>query len=196
MEIAPQPGMPLSQMSRAAMSWNYLSAGLGLAAINAAFNSEEFLQASGLAYRRMEYQTAIDHCGETIANKRAAFIEFPVTIDTPLLKHTKASILKQSPGDGDFPISAAEYILLEQDYIFISGACIINKTLPRLLALTAGKPIMMAGPDVPAGLLSAEENIGLITFVVTQPEQCVQMIKCGASDKELYQTGYFIYAQK
>lgn len=191
MEIVPQIGMPLSQLCRAVLSWNYLSAGLGLAAINTAFNNEDYIKSLDSNYSRIEYQALIGRCKGLIENKRAAFIDYPVTVDMPMMRGSKVSILKQQ----DYPFAATEYILAEQDYIFISGASIINKTLPRLLTLTEGGAVIPAGPDIPAGLLTAANPINeCVTFVVTDIDQCIRVIKSGAPDQEVLQTGYFVHA--
>jgi uncharacterized protein (DUF4213/DUF364 family) len=43
------------------------------------------------------------------------------------------SILEREPEGTDFLDSACEYILPEQDFVFITGMTLTNKTLPRLL---------------------------------------------------------------
>ena len=45
----------------------------------------------------------------------------------------RLSILERDPVLGDYPDSACEYILPEQDYVFITGMTLVNKTLPHLL---------------------------------------------------------------
>lgn len=196
MEIVPEPGMPIDRLSQAVLSWNYQSAGLGLAAMNTAFNNERYIKLRHISCEYMEYGALVDRCRGVIADKRSAFIEYPFTINTPMLRGAKVSVLKHRPEDGDFPLSAAEYILPDQDRIFISGRCIISKTLPRLLALDSGDLALLADADIPVGLLKGENPISrCVSFIVQDCEKCAKLIKTAAEDQEIFGTGVFIYAK-
>jgi uncharacterized protein (DUF4213/DUF364 family) len=59
------------------------------------------------------------------------------------------TIFERRPMEGDLPDFAAEYVLPEQDYVFITGTTITNKTLPRLLELSASATVALVGPSVP-----------------------------------------------
>ena len=39
-------------------------------------------------------------------------------------------VLERNPGEGDLPDPACEYVLPEQDFVFITATTIINKTMP------------------------------------------------------------------
>jgi len=47
------------------------------------------------------------------------------------------------------PESAAEHLLPRADWVFLTGSSISNKTLPKLLALSAGAQVVLMGPSVP-----------------------------------------------
>ena len=55
-------------------------------------------------------------------------------------------ILERKPQPRDLPDSACEYILAEQDIVVMTASTLINKTMPRLQALSGGAQIMVAGP--------------------------------------------------
>jgi uncharacterized protein (DUF4213/DUF364 family) len=59
------------------------------------------------------------------------------------------SILERRPQPDDLPDSAREYILAEQAIVVLTAATLINKTMPRLLALSNGAQIVVAGPTTP-----------------------------------------------
>ncbi len=59
------------------------------------------------------------------------------------------TILEREPEAGDLPDFAAEYVLPQQDCVFITGSTLTNKTLPRLLELSAGATVALVGPSVP-----------------------------------------------
>lgn len=57
--------------------------------------------------------------------------------------------LERKPQDGDLPDSAAEYVLPEMDWVFITASSIANKTLPRLLQLSHNAKVVLMGPSMP-----------------------------------------------
>ena len=57
---------------------------------------------------------------------------FPL-VEKQLGRKCSLSILEREPEGADFLDSACEYILPEQDFVFITGMTLTNKTLPRLL---------------------------------------------------------------
>jgi uncharacterized protein (DUF4213/DUF364 family) len=57
--------------------------------------------------------------------------------------------LERNPQAGDLPDSAAEYVLPDMDWVFITASSIANKTLPRLLQLSADAKVVLMGPSLP-----------------------------------------------
>jgi uncharacterized protein (DUF4213/DUF364 family) len=58
-------------------------------------------------------------------------------------------IFERIPQPGDYPDSAAEYLIPTCDVLIITGTSVINKTAPRLLELAQGLEIYLVGPSVP-----------------------------------------------
>ena len=59
------------------------------------------------------------------------------------------SILEMQPEWGDYPAEAAEFLLPQQDFVFMTGATFANKTMPRLLELSRNAVTVLVGPSVP-----------------------------------------------
>jgi hypothetical protein len=57
--------------------------------------------------------------------------------------------LERKPGPGDVPDPACEYILPAQDVVVMTATTLINKTMPRLLALSRNAFTVIAGPSTP-----------------------------------------------
>ena len=57
------------------------------------------------------------------------------------------TVLERNPQEGDLPDFAAEYVLPEQDYVFITGTALTNKTMPRLLELSEHATVGLVGAD-------------------------------------------------
>ena len=83
---------------------------------------------------------------------------------------------------GDYPDSACEYILPEQDYVFITGMTLVNKTLPRLLQICRDAKVSLVGPTVPLSpVLFGHGADNLSGFVCTEPERLDEAIRRGCS---------------
>jgi uncharacterized protein len=145
----PVSGRPLRELAALVKSWDLPQASLGMAAINAFYNAPRRLQ-EWLArpLDQLRSSGAFTSMLPDIEGKKVAVIgHFPGLEATA--KRCDLTILERNPQDGDLPDFAAEYVLPEQDYVFITGTTITNKTLPRLLELSAGATVALVGPTVP-----------------------------------------------
>jgi uncharacterized protein (DUF4213/DUF364 family) len=94
------------------------------------------------------------------------------------------SILEKRPIPGDYPDSACEFLLPTQDFVFATGVTLINKTFPRLLALSRKTAFILVGPSVPLAPFLFDYGVrDLQGFVVTDPERCRKVVnresQCG-----------------
>ena len=140
-------GQPLRRMAEKIKSWDFNAASIGLAALNAANNTLALVEPSLL-------RTALDNrhgdafdffLSEAKGKKVTVVGHFPGL--GRLRQHCELSILERQPQPGDLPDTAAEYILPQQDLVFITGTTFINKTITRLLELSANAKVYMVGPS-------------------------------------------------
>lgn len=138
-------GLTLREAAGAIKSWNLVEAGLGVAALNAYYNTTARMDALGCyepydnyCSRGLDFDGArigvIGHMGLTAEIRGAAKEIFT---------------LERAPKDGDYPDSACDFILPGCDYVFITGSTIMNKTLPHLLELCKNAVTILIGPSVP-----------------------------------------------
>lgn len=171
-------GMSLRELAGTVKSWNCIEAGYGLAAINAYYNHRERARALGidLSCPSMANEAFQKYRDELIGKKAAVVGHFPY-LEGLLSPVCELSILERKPREGDYPDSACEYLLPEQDYVFISGSALVNKTLPRLLQLCRDSVTVIVGPSVPLSPrlfdFGADDLSG---FVVLNPADCLQAI--------------------
>ena len=105
---------------------------------------------------------------EEIQKKKVTVIGHFPAIEERLGTHCQLSILERSPLPGDYPDSACEYLLPEQDYVFVTGCTFVNKTFPRLLSLAQKAKLIIVGPSTPlAPVLFHHGVYGLSGFVAT-----------------------------
>jgi len=175
-------GMSVRQLAEYVKSWNPYEATLGLAAINSAFNSQEQVERlSGLSLSSQPQVSAFVHYADMLRGKRVAVDGHFPDLDA-LGAVCQLTILERSPGEGDLPDPACEFVLPGQDHIFITATALINKTLPRLLELSRNIPTILVGPSTPFAPVFFNHGIHTLAgTVVLEPESVLQAVKEGAA---------------
>ena len=138
-------GMRIKVAASAVKSWNFAEAGLGLAAMNAWYNTPERVAELGCEVPYDNYCTrGLDFAGRTVG--LIGHLRMPPgTLDAA----GRVYILEKHPQPGDYPDSACEFLLPECDIVLITGSSLVNKTLPRLLELCRDAYVILTGPSVP-----------------------------------------------
>lgn len=163
-------GQPLKYLAFLAKSWNFLEASVGVAAINAYYNNRETWgqrkertrgpvnsegdppranPAAEVPWEIAGAENAFESYAQAVKGKKAAVIGHFRHLESYLTEAKEVSVLERRPVDGDYPDSACEYILPEQDFVFITGSTMVNKTLPRLLQLSQAAQVILVGPSTP-----------------------------------------------
>jgi uncharacterized protein (DUF4213/DUF364 family) len=181
-------GMPLKEIAAAAKSWNFAEASLGVAALNAFWNSPEH----GAVARSLEGDgsEAFEAYAERVRGKKVAVIGHFPYLERSMKDAASLSILEKRPGPGDYPDSACEFLLPEQDFVFATGVTVINKTVVRLLALSQAQGLILAGPSTPlAPLLFDFGARDLQGLVVTDPDRCRDLVHGVATGGTIHAAG-------
>lgn len=180
---ADMTGRPLKDMAAGIKSWNMTVASIGQAALNSALNTPA--QVERLTGQPFNYQAhpeqanGFDRFIPELQGKKVAVIGHFPNIDK-LRTYCQLSILERTPQDDDLPDPACEYILPEQDLVFITGTALINKTMPRLFELSSGARIILIGPSVPVSpLLFAYGADTLSSTVLLDEEMVWKAVKQG-----------------
>lgn len=180
-------GMSLRALAAFSKSWNFEEASLGVAAINAWWNAPR--QKAAALSLGIGNDDSFSFWRERVVGKKVAVIGHFPYLETKIGDVCKLSILEKRPMEGDFPDSACEYLLPEQDYVFATGVTLINKTLPRLLELSRHCGIILAGPSVPlAPPLFRRGVIDLQGFVITDTARCAAAVM-GEAHSGIFDTG-------
>ena len=187
-------GLSLKRTAMLAKSWNFVEAAIGVAAINSYYNSPVRSAQCGVIHDSINSSNgdAFNLYQNEVKGKKVAVIgHFPI-LGKRFGSLCDLSILERNPSWGDYPDSACEYILGEQDYVFITGCTLVNKTLPRLLTLAKNSKIVMVGPSTTMSPILFEHGIfGLSGFTVRDVKKCEQTIREG-NTMELFNTGEMI----
>ena len=187
-------GLPLRRAAELVKSWNYVEAAIGLAAINSWYNQPQRAERCGFIHPEVSDQVreAFDVYAEEVQGKKVTIVGHFPFIEKRFAGRCTLSILERAPEMGDYPDPACEYILPEQDYVFITGSTFVNKTLPRLLELSRQARVVLVGPSTPLAPLLFERGVyGLSGFVTTDPERLENAL-WGASSMTLFQAGWMV----
>ena len=188
-------GMPLRELAEAVTSWNYLESSIGLAAINAYYNSPEVAAANGV-------ELAVGHITEDrkndpfimsqsrIKNKKVCVLGHFPHLEQLFAPVCDLSIIEIPPLADDYPEPASDYLIPEADLVFITCASIVYKTLPRYLNLAENaENVVIVGPSTPlAPALFAFGVDDLSSFVIRDGEHA-KLIAQGLDMDRIYATG-------
>jgi len=195
-KIAPWPiiGAPLKDIATLVKSWYMLEASIGMAAINSWYNRPERIQSMGLIPASADDRKkndAVEKMIPSMQGKKVTVIGHFPEIEKRIADICEMSILEREPNKGDYPDSACEYILEEQDVVLITGMTFINKTLPRLLELTKpGATVCLLGPSVPLTDILAKYGVSRLSgYTATDTESVKEAVK-RAVKQEIFRYGY------
>jgi Uncharacterized conserved protein len=188
------PGMSLRQLAGCIKSWNFIEASIGQAAINAYYNSVTVCQSNGVEVADSQhtedriYDPFIMY-QNAIRNKKVAVVKHFPYVEQLFQPICDLSVLSLYPEMGEYPISAAEYIIPECDFVFITCNTFIDKTLPQLLKLSSKAKVIVVGPSTPMAPALAKYGVAdLSGFVVKDGERAFCM--CGGQESgRIYSTG-------
>jgi uncharacterized protein (DUF4213/DUF364 family) len=182
------PRMPLRELAAAAKSWNFAEASLGVAALNAFWNSPEHKPvARSLEGDGSEAFTA---WRDRVRGKKVAVIGHFPFLEKTFAAAASLSILERQPGPGDYPDSACEFLLPSQDFVFATGVTVINKTLVRLLELSRKQGLILAGPSTPLAPLLFDFGVrDLQGLVITDPDLCRDLVSGKATGATIHDAG-------
>lgn len=168
--------LPVPQAAQAALSWNFEEASEGMAVVNAFYNTPERMERFGCFYT----DSALS--GVALEGKTVGFVGHLLHhsgITEQLVQAAKQiRIMEREPKPGDYPDSACEYLLPECDVVVITGSAAVNKTLPRLLELSAGaEKVILTGPTVTLCPALLELGISRLNGqVITETEAMLRAI--------------------
>jgi len=176
--------MPVRQLAGYVKSWNSFEASLGLAAINSALNTPERVESlAGCSMASLPQDPAFDRFTERICGKRVAVIGHFPKVES-LAEICQLTVLERHPQQGDLPDPACEFVLPEQDLVFVTATTIANKTLPRLLELSRQALVVLVGPSTPLTPILFDYGVDVLAgTVVVQPQTLWRVVQEGAATK-------------
>lgn len=182
--------LQLHELAAWVKSWCFEQASFGMAALNAWYAQPGKLAAAGAAIGGRSAHGAsasgdnpFDSLRERYAGKKVTVVGHFPNVEA-MSEIAELTVLERSCNSVlDTPDSACEYILPEQDFAFITGTTITNKTAPRLLELACNAQVIMTGPSaVPAQVLFDYGVTTIAGSIVVDAESAKMAVKGGGRD--------------
>lgn len=194
----PIVGKPLRDVAAGMRSWDMLQASAGVAACNAWYNHPSKMHELGLD---SDEQTGaggsvFQEPAEALRGKKVAVIGHFPYIEKQLGGICSLSVLEREPEGRDYLDSACEYLLPEQDCVYITGMTLTNKTLPRLLELCQNAKTVLVGPSSPLTAKLFDFGVDAVAgFYVTDPD-CARALVSQAAHTEIFRSGRRVTLEK
>jgi uncharacterized protein len=149
-------------------SWDPFEATVGLAAANATINTSAnrlMMHATRLTGAAPANLAVFEYFRPRLERRKVVIIGRYPGLDT-VLEGLDVTVLERQPGNGDLPDPAAEYLLPQADWVFMTATTLINKTFPRLSELAAEAVTVLMGPSTPWLDGFADHGIDFLAGVV------------------------------
>jgi uncharacterized protein len=185
----PYAGRRVAEVAGLMKSWSLPDASLGVAALNSVYNSPG--RVAGWLNKPVNAVlsgAAFESLLEAMTGKNVAVVgHFPGM--EAAAKRCRLTVLERNPQEDDLPDFAAEYVLPQQDFVFITGTTLTNKTLPRLLELSARATTVLLGPSVPLTPLWFEWGVDILAGTVVLDQPAVWQACLDGVQREIFERG-------
>jgi len=142
-------GKTLAELSAWLTDWEFFKASVGLSAINCSLNNQQVLSGKLLEPDAGEANLAVfDYFFPQIKHQKIVVIGHYPGIEQYYSQYN-LKVIERQPVGLDYPDSAAEFLVTEADWVFITGTSIANKTFPRLIELASHAKTVLMGPSTP-----------------------------------------------
>ena len=169
-------GMRLKDAAKLVKSWNFVEAGIGMAAINAWYNSKERMAELNSAQGDTRFCTYdMPYEGKKICMVGA--LRYPKGMFDSA---ESLIVLERNLVNGTYPDSACEYYIPECDLVLITGSAFINKTMPILLELAKNARVIITGPSAPMAPMLMDYGVERVAgLVIGDKKNCLSFVSAG-----------------
>lgn len=185
-------GMQLKDLAAYVKSWDLLQASLGMAAINSALNHENHIN----EISDPSSPNAFENVVTTFSGKKVATVgNFPML--EPLGDICQLTVIDKDPLGNHYSESVCEYILPDQDLVFITGTTFLYKTAPRLIELSKKAEIILVGANVPLSRILFKYGVDTLAgLAVTDEVALWQAVSEGNKNSVLIDSTQSVFIQR
>lgn len=163
----------------AAESWDPLEIAVGVAALNAHYNRPDVTGAGG---NGLDLFASVEGRVVVIGGFPQLARRLP-----------RAQVIDLNPQDGEYPEAACDWLLPGAEAVAVTASAFANRTLPRLLRVSAGATVAMIGPGTPLTPRLFEYGVqSLAGFVAVDREAVVRTIAGGGGSRDFHPYGRMV----
>ena len=163
----------------AAQSWDPLEIAVGVAALNAHYNRPDV---TGVPGNGLDLFAAVEGRVVVVGGFPQLARRLP-----------RAKVIDLSPQEGEYPEAACDWLLPGAEAVAITASAFANRTLPRLLRVSAGATVAMIGPGTPLTPRLFEYGVhSLAGFVAVDREAVVRTIAGGGGSRDFHPYGRMV----
>jgi uncharacterized protein (DUF4213/DUF364 family) len=142
-------GKPLVDLAAWILQWDPYQATVAMAAINSCLNSRPLPESVVVEHDGEQANLAVfDHFLLQLLGKNVVVIGHYPGIER--YQHLmQLCVIEKQPSGGDLPDAAAEFLLPNAEWVFLTASSIPNKSFPRLAELAENAKTVLMGPTVP-----------------------------------------------
>lgn len=171
-------------------SWQPHEAAVGMATVNAMLNADNHLlnSATPLYTSGPANLSVFEHFRDQLQGKAVVVIgRYPGLDDLQL--DARLSVIERNPGQDDLPDPAAEYLLPDADWVFLTASSITNKTFPRLAELARDARLVLMGPTTPWLPELREYGVDYLAGVCVRDPSALQQTVAEGGGTRIFDTG-------
>jgi len=178
-------GRTSTELASWLLSWNPAEAVVGLATVNAVVNTSNALSRDAVLLDNAApgHLRVFEYFRPQLQGANVAVIGRYPGIEQvwPDVHYTS---IEKRPQGNDLPDAAAEWLLPEADWVFITASSIANKTVERLLTLARGSTVVLMGPSLPWLELWGDYGVDYLAGVqIRNPEALWQVVAEGGGTR-------------
>lgn len=163
----------------AAQSWDPLEIAVGVAALNAHYNRPDV---TGVPGNGLDLFASVEGRVVVVGSFPQLARRLP-----------RAKVIDLSPQDGEYPEAACDWLLPGAEAVAITASAFANRTLPRLLRVSAGATVAMIGPGTPLTPRLFDYGVhSLAGFVAIDREAVVRTIAGGGGSRDFHPYGRMV----
>lgn len=179
-------GQPVCVLARWLKSWDPFEATVGLAACNAVINRPDnplMREAEPIRASCNGNLAVFEYFRPRLEGRRVAVIGRYPGMDA-VLEGLDVTVLERQPAAYDLPDPAAEFVLPQADWVFLTATSLINKTFHRLCELSREAVTVLMGPSVPWLVGWTDFGIDFLAGVqITDPAKAEQIAAEGGGTR-------------
>ncbi len=171
--------------------WDYepYKATVAMATINSVINSRPLPESLALKPHPDYANLAVfEHFLPQLRDKNVVVIGHYPGIER-YQSQMRLTVLERTPKEFDLPDSAAEFLLPNADWVFITASSIPNKTFPRLAELAQHATTVLMGPTVPWLPQLHEFGIDYLAGIEVIDTEALQATICQGGGVRIFNQG-------